>query len=151
MYIPTFKYLEDDKAIFSDLTINQDGHLVKWTFIAKHLGQGGEYPSLQLYRNVGGNRKYVPGLNHSAPMPTIYPNVYESIIENPLLVYAGDIIGFNLPSVENAQLLFAVLLNYGSFGGGSILSGELIEGLPLVSLEIRGSIKQVCVHEACCI
>ena len=70
----------------------------------------------------------------SQPFRTIYPNVYESIIDPPFLVQAGDIVGFDLP--ENARLSLIIILNYGSVGGESLAGNGLPDGLPLVSLEI---------------
>ena len=112
------------------LIIKQPGNLVKWTFIAKK-GEGNtEYPSLRVYRNS----RSVPISSCSEPVLTNYTNVYECIIDTPFLVQAGDIIGFDLPG--NARLLLSIILNYGSAGGESLRRGQIVEGLPLVTLEI---------------
>ena len=59
----------------------------------------------------------VTGLAISQPSHTNYSNVYESIIDPPLSVQAGDIVSFDLP--ENARLSLIIILNYGSVGGES--------------------------------
>ena len=64
------------------------------------------------------NYQRVIALAISEPFRTIYPNVYESIIDPPFLVQAGDIVSFGLP--ENARLSLIIILNYGSVGGESL-------------------------------
>ena len=140
LYIPSFNDQEDVRIIFSGLTITQTGYLVKWTFAAKYLGAEGEYPILQMRGERNGNFRPLPNQSMADPILTVYPNVYECIIEPPLLVQAGDIIGLDLPSRESARLLLSILLNYGSVGGMNISSGDLIDGLPLITLKIRKSI-----------
>ena len=128
LYIPTFCYIDNDIILFTELRITQPGYLVKWVF-ATDLLEGVEYPALQMYRNL----QRVIATN-SEPSRTIYPNVYESIIDPPFLVQAGDIVGFGLP--ENARLSLIIILNYGSVGGESLRGNGMVDGLPLVSLGI---------------
>ena len=148
LYIPFFQYLNGDRVIFPDLNIRQAGYLVKWTFAAEYLGTGEEYPRLLVYGERDGNFQLLPIEQCSHPTLTFYPNVYECIIEPPFQVQTGDIIDLDLPSTQSAQLLLGILHNYGSVGGDSILpgSGDLIEGLPLITLKIRKSIAMLPVY-----
>ena len=115
----------DVRVYFTDLKVTQPGYLVKWTFTADLL-EGVEYPTLDMYRVVMNvNYQGVIALAISEPFRTIDP---------PFLVQAGDIVGFDLP--ENARLSLIIILNYGSVGGVSLRRGQIVDGLPLVSLEI---------------
>ena len=127
------------------LIIKQPGDLVKWIFIAKK-GEGNtEYPSLRVYRrDMEGNFRRVPNLSSSEPVLTNYTNVYECIIDTRFQVQAGDIIGLDLP--ENARLLLSIILNHGSVGGESLRGNRLIDGLPLVTLEIGNSTFIIHLH-----
>ena len=60
--------------------------------------------------------------------------MYESVIDPPIPVQAGDIVGLVLP--ENARLSLIFLLNYGSVGGESSRGNDLVDGIPLISLDI---------------
>ena len=124
-YIPTFNYIEDI-ILFTQLQIIQPGYLVKWTFVADLL-KGVEYPALAMYRN---SMRVIVTI--SEPLRTNYSNVYESIIDPPFSVQAGDIVGLDLP--ENARLSLIIILNYGSVGGVSLRGNGLVDGYHLSPL-----------------
>ena len=146
LYIPSFNYSKGGRVIFSGLNVTQAGYLVKWTFAAEYLGAGGEYPALQVYRGRGDNIRLLPNQSMADPILTTYPNVYDCIIEPRLLVQAGNTIGLEFPSRESARLLLSILFNHGSVGGMSPSSGDLIDGLPLITLKIRKSIAMFPVY-----
>ena len=134
LYIPTFDYIDNDIILFTELQITQPGNLVKWTFAADLL-YGVQHPTLVIYRENNGRLERLVDLAIShQPLPTNYSNVYESIIKLHAPVQAGDVVGLELP--ENARLMLVFLLNYGSVGGKSLQDNGLVDGLPLVSLDI---------------
>ena len=128
-------HFENDLFKFRHLNITQAGYLSKWTFAARDRGEVGSlYPGLIVFRNGEKGKSHPLPLMSSDPAPTIYPNVHESTIHPPLLVQAGDFIGLDLPSIENALLLLSFLTKQGSVGEG-IFTGA-VQVLPLVSLQI---------------
>ena len=131
LFIPNF-VLVDSNGVFDHLTIIQDGNLTKWTFTAEDLGIGRTgYPELRIVRDL----QLVPMLSGSTAVSTLYPNVYEVIADPPLPVKTGDFVYLILPSISTARLLLSFVLT-GSPPGVSLDTGEDIEGLPLITLEI---------------
>ena len=137
LYIPQFLPLDFNSILFTELTIEQPGNLTKWIFSAKYLGdeeKRTKYPTLRLYRGIKGNSQQLFGFMNSQPVPTNHTNIYECYIKPPFPVQAGDYIGFTLP--KNAKLLLSIILNYGSAGGDTLGGAGVIDGIPLVTLEI---------------
>ena len=132
-YIPAFVYIDNEIILFTELQITQPGHLVKWTFAA-HLLDGVEYPSLAIYRGIMYHFQRITTLTITKPFHTIYSNMYESVIDPPIPVQAGDIVGLVLPG--NARLSLIFLLNNESVGGESLRGNGPVDGIPLVSLDI---------------
>ena len=117
--------------VYDHLTITQDGNLTKWTFTAEDLGTGRTgYPLLRIHIMITQDLVIINGSTALA----IYPNVYEVTVDPPLPVEAGDFISLVLPSVTTARLLLTFILT-GS-PGVNLDTGEEIEGLPLITLEI---------------
>ena len=135
-FIPNFVEVEGEVRTFPNLTISQDGHLVKWTFTAVELDQEDrtDYPDLQIWRE--GSLVVSVSSSHSAP--TGYPNVYEHILEPPLPVEAGDYIGIAQPAKDSARLLISFVPLTGQLGTSFNQEGNI---LPLVSLEVEENSK----------
>ena len=145
LFIPNFIQLENDCIFYTHLNITQDGYLTKWTFAAEDLGQGHEWPVLQVNRfnDIGDN---IPEIINTLPgsnaLLTVYPNVFEYTVDPPLSVLAGDFIGLDLPPDTTVRLLLSFILN-DSPPGESIRNFDVnngdVGGLPLVTLEILGN------------
>ena len=142
-YIPNFAEVEGNAIIlFQHLNIIQDGYLVKWTFTAEDLGEGTNYPGLQINRNIISKITA-----QSGPFPTNYSNVYEFILGTGTQVQAGDSIALELPPISSARLLLSFVRNGGPPGERVLLRRkrdiEPVQGrggdLPLVTLEISKS------------
>ena len=125
-----------NELLYEHLTITQDGYLVKWTFTGVELGLGEECPKLRIYRNeIEQSTPLEPPPQSSAAVSTLYPNVYNVTVAPPFPVRSGYLISLVLPSVTTARLLLTFILT-GSPPGESLDTGEDIEGLPLITLEI---------------
>ena len=128
------------QLLYEHLNITQDGYLVKWTFTGVELGLGEVCPKLRIYRNEIEQLRELPRAldlppQISAAVSTLYPNVYNVIVAPPFPVRTGDSIGLFLPVVTTARLSLTLLLT-GSPPGMNLDTGENIEGLPLITLEI---------------
>ena len=134
LYIPNIIERGDDEIEFQHLNITQGGTLVSWTFVARAIGEGYEYPELGVLSSTG---IFVAQLRYAVNMNCTYtphPNVYECGV-TPLPVEAGDFISLRFPPLSNARLLLSFILN-GAPPGFSFSPGvdELVEGLPLITL-----------------
>ena len=107
---------------------------MNWTFVARNIGGGEEYPQLNV--PIPNSQKTIENINCTE---TPYPNVYECSV-TPEPVEAGDFIGLELPSLSSAGLLLSFILN-GAPLGESLGAGvnEQVEGLPLITLGVGKS------------
>ena len=116
-YIPNFADGDEVKGMyipFPHLNIRQNGNLTKWTFTAEDLGERNGsmgYPDLLI---VASNSKCedmdcdaVYRLHGSQSVSTIYPNVYEYIVDPPLPVKTGYFIAIHQPPEEDARMLLS--------------------------------------------
>ena len=116
-YIPNFADGEEVKGLyipFPHLNITQDGNLTKWTFTAEDLGEGNGrmgYPDLLILASNSTcddtDCDVVHHLNGSQSVSTIYPNVYEYIVDPPLPVKTGYFIAIYQPPEEDARMLLS--------------------------------------------
>ena len=132
LYIPNIIEREDDVIAFKHLNITQDGTIVNWTLVARHVGEGEKYPKLSIFKEDKVFQKPIENINCTK---TPYPNVYECSV-TPEPVEAGDFIGLVLPPLSSAQLLLSFLITNDSHSGESFLTGRKVEGLPLISVGI---------------
>ena len=98
------------QALFTDLSFNCSGLLTHWIFTAAGVKNKGnlQAPELHVWRNTSSNR-YV--LVHSTLVyPTSYTGTNQlynmSLLSNPLLVQAGDVLGIFQP--EKKKSLFSI-------------------------------------------
>ena len=134
LYIPNIIEREDDDIEFNHLTITQDSMLTNWTFVARDIGEGEEYPTLVIPLLQEKTQKFIENVDCSK---TCYPNVYECSV-SPEPVEAGIFIGLVLPPRSSARLLLSFILNGGP-PGESNSGNELVEGLPLITLGLGKS------------
>ena len=145
-YIPNFAQVED-RNMFRQFQIEEDGYVVKCTFTAtkREQGQRAMWTELCfLFKNLSRSRGDGPlsggkcCLNTSESVETGYPNVYELTVNPPLPVKTGDFVAINQPSRERAGMLISFVhvpkrINQEI---DSTTSGENFYLLPLVHLEI---------------
>ena len=96
LYVSNFTEGDDDQIEFEDLTITQDGILVNWTFVARDVGEGENYPRNSFTQKV---------IENTNCTETLYPNVHECSV-TPQPVKVGDFIGIVLPARSRARLLY---------------------------------------------
>ena len=136
LYIPNIIEREDDSIEFEHLNITGAGILINWTFVARDIGEGEEYP--QLYVAILHSIKIIENINCG---DTPYPNVYECSV-TPEPVETGDFIGLVLAPLSSAQLLLSFIVLNGAPPGESLFSSrdEIAEGLPLITLGVGKSL-----------
>ncbi|CAI8039463.1 Peptidyl-tRNA hydrolase ICT1, mitochondrial [Geodia barretti] len=130
LYIPYIIEREGDDFEYEDLNIIQNSILVNWTFVARNIGEGEEYPNL--LKIMGFTQNTINNINCTE---TPYPNVYECSV-TPELFKAGDIIGIALPANSSARLLLSFLFSDRGPIGYSLDGNENLEGVPLITLGV---------------
>ena len=104
-----FMFMYDQQLIIPNTTFTQNGSVVRWTFAARYRPSATQYPELQVWReNTTGRYVKVGSTDNMEPIQTAYLNVYEYVLDPPLQVLAGDVLGIYQPSSTNSrlQLLF---------------------------------------------
>ena len=133
LFVPSIIQRDDDEIEFEHLKISQDFVLTHWTFVARSVGNGEEYPKLSIIYPIGSayTQKHTENTNCT---DTIYPNVYQCSV-TPETVRAGDIIAIVLPPLSRARVALIFILN-GAQPGESIVTATQVEGFPLFALEM---------------
>ena len=129
----------DDEIEFKHLSITQNGFLVKWTFVARKIRGGNEYPTL-----------FIANITRPVTIPVVnmdctndlYPNVHQCTVE-PQQVIAGEFIGVFLPALSDARLLLSFIIINGVPRGESLTTSGFIQGLPLIAVEVGESCTQL--------
>ena len=104
-----FMYIYNQQLIIPNMTFTSSGSVVRWTFAARYRESATQYPELQVWReSTTGTYVKVGSTGNTEPAETAYLNVYEYVLDPPLHVLAGDVLGIYLPSSANSrvQLLF---------------------------------------------
>ena len=107
--VRNFMYMYDQQLIIPSMTFTRNGSVVRWTFVARYRASATQYPELQVWReNTTGTYVKVGSTGNMKPAQTAYLNVYEYVLDPPLQVLAGDVLGIYQPSSANSrvQLLF---------------------------------------------
>ena len=102
-------YMYDRQLIIPNTTFTRNGSVVRWTFAARYRASATQYTELQVWReNTTGTYVKVGNTSNMEPNQTAYLNVYEYVLNPPLQVLAGDVLGIHQPSSANSrvQLLF---------------------------------------------
>ena len=108
-FIRDFTYMYSRQLIIPNMTFTSNGSVVRWTFAARYRASATQYPELQVWReNTTGTYVKVGSTGNMEPAQTAYLNVYEYVLDPPLQVLAGDVLGIYQPSSTNScvQLLF---------------------------------------------
>ena len=125
--------MDDDEIEFKHLSITQNGFLVKWTFVARNIGDGDDCPTLFIAKE---NLPITIAVVNMDCTNDLYPNVHQCTVE-PQSVEAGDFIGVILPALSDARLLLSFIIINGVPPGESS-RGVQVEGLPLIAVEVQG-------------
>ena len=98
------------QLIIPDITFTRSGSVVRWTFAAQYRASATQYPELQVWReNTTGTYVKVGSTVNMEPAQTAYLNVYEYVLDPPLQVLAGDVLGIYQPSSRNSRLHLSFL------------------------------------------
>ena len=100
---------DNQQLIIPNMTFTSSGSVVRWTFAARYSPSATQYPELQVWReNTTGTYVKVGNTSNMEPNQTAYLNVYEYVLDPPLQVLVGDVLGIYQPSSGNSriQLLF---------------------------------------------
>ena len=98
------------QLIMPGMTFTSSGSVARWTFAARYRPSGTQYPELQVWReNTTGTYVKVGNTSNMEPYQTSYLNVYEYVLDPPLHVLAGDVLGIYLPSSTNSRLYLSYM------------------------------------------
>ena len=96
---------ESQQLIIPGMTFTSSGSVVRWTFAAQYSASATQYPELQVWReNITGTYVRVGSTVNMDPIQTAYLNVYEYVLDPPLQVLAGDVLGIYQPSSRNGRV-----------------------------------------------
>ena len=118
LFIPNFVYMHGRQLIIPNMTFTRTGSVVRWTFVARYRASATQYPELQVWReNTTGTYVKVGSTGNMEPNQTAYLNVYEYVLDSPLQVLAGDVLGIYQPFYTNSRvhLLFLSDSNHGNW------------------------------------
>ena len=111
-FIPDFVYMYGRQLIIPNMTFTSSGSVVRWTFAARYRASATQYPELQVWReNTTGTYVKVGSTGNMEPNQTPYLNVYEYVLDSPLQVLAGDVLGIYQPSSTNSRVHLLFTLN----------------------------------------
>ena len=122
------------QLIIPNMTFTSSGSVVRWTFAARYRASATQYPELQVWReNTAGTYVKVGSTVNMEPIQTAYLNVYEYVLDPPLQVLTGDVLGIHQPSSRNSrvQLLF--------FSDSNLVSWYTEVSTPQDSFVVTGS------------
>ena len=107
-----FMYMFGQQLIIPNSAFTRNGSVVRWTFAAQYSASATQYPELQVWReNTTGRYVKVGNTSNMEPNQTGYLNVYEYVLDSPLQVLAGDVLGIHQPSSANSRLHLLFLQN----------------------------------------
>ena len=156
-FIRDFTYMYGRQLIIPNMTFTRSGSVVRWTFVARYRASATQYPELQVWReNTTGTYVKVGSTGNMEPIQTAYLNVYEYVLDPPLQVLAGDMLGIYQPSSTNSrvQLLFLSDSNHVNWytevsrpQDFFVVTGSLINNvLPLVAVSFESESElNICV------
>ena len=147
-FIRNFVYMYGRQLIIPNMTFTSSGSLVRWTFVARYRASATQYPELQVWReSTTGTYVKVSNKSNMEPAQTAYLNVYEYVLDPPLQVLAGDVLGIYQPSSGNSRvhLLFlsdSNLVNWYNFSSRpqnsfTVAGSQTNNVLPLVTVSFE--------------
>ena len=105
-------YMYGRQLIIPNTTFTRNGSVVRWTFAAQYRASATQYPELQVWReNTTGRYVKVGSTDNMEPIQTAYLNVYEYVLDPPLQVLTGDVLGIHQPPSANSCLHLLFLEN----------------------------------------
>ena len=139
LFIPNFVYMHGRQLIVPNMTFTSSGSVVRWTFAARYNASATQYPELQVWReNTTGTYVKVGSTGNMEPAQTAYLNVYEYVLDPPLQVLVGDVLGIyhHLPEIVQPDSKHVNLYNFSSRPQDSFMvTGSPINSvLPLVAV-----------------
>ena len=110
--VRNFMYMYEWQLIIPDTTFTRNGSVMRWTFAAQYNASATQYPELQVWRETTtGTYVKVGNTSNMEPAQTAYLNVYECVLDPPLQVLAGDVLGIYQPSYRNSRIHLSFLRN----------------------------------------
>ena len=106
--IRDFAYIYSQQTIIPDINFTTSGAVVRLTFAAQYRASATQYPEVQVWRNMTGTFVKVGNISNTEPIQAAYLNVYEYVLDPPLPVLAGDVLGIYQPpeAVSRVHLTF---------------------------------------------
>ena len=129
-----YMYMYERQVIIPNTTFTRNGSVVRWTFVAIDRESGTQYPELQVWReNTTGRYVKVGSTSNMEPAEAAYLSVYEYVLDSPLQVLAGDVLGIYQPSSADSRLHLLFLEN------SSYVSWYVTAARPQESFMVVGS------------
>ena len=105
LLIGDFTYMYRRQLIIPNMTFTSSGSVVRWSFAAQYNASATQYPELQVWReNTTGRYVKVASIGNMEPIQTGYLNVYEYVLDPPLQVLGGDVLGIYQPAFRNSRV-----------------------------------------------
>ena len=104
LLIGDFAYTYRQQTIIPDINFTMSGSVVRFTFAAQYRESATLYPELQVWRNMSGTFVKVGHTSNTEPVQTAYLNVYEYVLDAPLPVLAGDVLGIYQPPEDESRV-----------------------------------------------
>ena len=104
LLIGDFAYTYSQQTIIPDINFTMSGSVVRLTFAAQYRQSATQYPELQVWRNMSGTFVKVGNTDNTEPVQTAYLNVYEYVLDPPLPVLAGDVLGIYQPPEDESRV-----------------------------------------------
>ena len=113
LLIGDFAYTYSQQTIIPDISFTMSGSVVRLTFAAQYRESATQYPELQIWRNMSGAFVKVGNTSNMEPVQTAYLNVYEYVLDPPLPVLAGDVLGIYQPPEDESRVHLTFLEDTG--------------------------------------
>ena len=111
--IGDFAYTYSQQTIIPDISFTTSGSVLRLTFAAQYRASATQYPELQVWRNMTGTFVKVGNTSNTVPIQTAYLNVYEYVLDPPLPVLAGDVLGIYQPPEDESRVHLTFLEDTG--------------------------------------
>ena len=113
LLIGGFAYTYRQQTIIPDINFTTRGSVVRLTFAAQYRESATQYPELQVWRYMSGTFVKVENTDNAEPVQTSYLNVYEYVLDPPLPVLAGDVLGIYQPPENESRVHLTFLEDTG--------------------------------------
>ena len=149
------KTFPQEQVIFPDIKFTCNGEVVKWIVGAKYdrVKNSVNYPEVQIWRPTGDSTYQKLNGTTIIPVDERRSRIYEFIVDPPLPVQPGDVLGMFQPSKDNSKLLVDYDIGYNMWNLYFELDRDQVEpshtfininseewmnaiALPLISVEI---------------